>query len=147
MNRMDQPLYAPAIFMQGEAPGETGCACDRSGATHVFFDECEQTKEIDVVETCREQEQARVLDVNVTLRHVCPERESALGLSLSELDEHGREHARGFRAVTVPAHHENHHQDVQLESMRFVLPAARGQQRRRHLVVRTTHHYVDGALD
>lgn len=147
MVRLEQPNFAPALFMQGEAPSEPGSACDWDGATHVFFDECESAKEVAVVETCREQEQARVLDVSVTLRNVCPGRAGTLGLSLNELDENGAEHARGFRAISVPPQPGSRPQDVQLGSVRFVLPGDTGLQRRRHLVVRTTHHYLDSSAE
>ena len=160
MGRMDNNGYAPAIFVQGgrqnndhvcsdcetnacAASRTTGCACGSDGATHIYFETCENCKEVSVIGSCEEETQGRVLDVNVTLRNVCPGRCSSLGLNLSEMDEDGAEYARGFRAISVPAHNARCHQDVQLDTVRVVLPEDHSLQRRRHLIVRTTHHYLD----
>lgn len=120
-----------------------GCTCDNDGATHIYFDACENSKEVTVIGSCEEDSLGRVLDVNVTLRNVCPGRCSSLGINLSEMDDDGTEYARGFRAISVPAHNARTNQDIQLDAVRFVLPEDRRLQRRRHLIVRTTHHYLD----
>lgn len=120
-----------------------GCSCDSDGATHIYFETCENSKEVEVIGNCAEETLGRVLDVNVILRNVCPGRCSSLGINLSEMDENGMEYARGFRTVSVPAHNARCYQDVQLDAVRFVLPEDRSLQRRRHLIVRTTHHYLD----
>ena len=150
MGRMEDNGCAPVIYVQGCRQNNdnacTGCACDQGGATHIYYDACENSKAVTVIGSCEEEMQGRVLDVNVTLRNVCPGRCSSLGLSLSELDEDGTEYARGFRAISVPAHNARCYQDVQLDTVRFVLPEERGLQRRRHLIVRTTHHYLDDGL-
>ena len=119
--------------------------------THVYYESCEGAKEVCVTSECREEENiGRVLDVNMTLRNVCPGRRSAVGVHLVELDEQGIEYARGFRSLTVPAHNAGRNRDVQLPSMRFILPedvsvAAGGC--RRHFVVRTTNHYLEDAAN
>lgn len=150
MGRMEDNGCAPVIYVQGCRQNDdtlcTGCACDQGGATHIYYDACENSKAVTVIGNCKEEMQGRVLDVNVTLRNVCPGRCSSLGLSLSELDEDGTEYARGFRAISVPAHNARCYQDVQLDTVRFVLPEERGLQRRRHLIVRTTHHYLDDGV-
>ena len=64
-------------------------------------------------------------------------------MTICEVDENGAEYARGFRAVSVPAHHGHCSRDVQLEKVRFILPEDVSLQRRRHFICRLTHHYMD----
>ena len=60
------------------------------------------------------------------------------------------EYARGFRAVTVPAHDGCGCRDMPVTGVRFVLPedlrvdGGRGRRGRRHFILRTSNHYVDG---
>ena len=121
------------------------CACSAGEGTHVYFEACDGCKEIAVTSACQQElAMGRTLDVNVTLSNVCPGRRSALGLTLTEMDENGMEHARGFQAVTVPAHNGRCNQDVQVETVRFILPEDHQcMQQRRHFIVRTQHHYLD----
>ena len=133
----EKPTYTP------EAAAASS-DCDRIDGTHVFFDTCDSQQEICVSSTCADQQsQGRILDVVTTLHNVCPGRRSAVGLTLTEVDNDGSERARGFRAITVPAHHSNCSRDVQLESVRFILPEDVSLQRRRHFVCRVDHHYMD----
>ena len=160
-----ETVFGPAIRMGGHPDwngndnGEAGCPVHNRPApafshegqdeTHVYYESCEGAKEVCVASECREEENiGRVLDVTMTLRNVCPGRRSAVGVHLVELDEQGIEYARGFRSLTVPAHNAGRNRDVQLPSMRFILPedvsvAAGGC--RRHFVVRTTNHYLEDA--
>ena len=112
--------------------------------THVYFETCDGQQAICVASTCEEQQaMGRILDVTVTLRNVCPGRRSAVGLTLTEVDSDGAEYARGFRAITVPAHNGNCSRDIQLDSVRFILPEDLSLQRRRHFICRVSHHYMD----
>ena len=116
--------------------------CDEG--THVFFETCDGAQKICVTGTCEDQQSlGRVLDVTTTLENVCPGRRSAVGLTLTEVDENGTEYARGFRAITVPAHNGNGNRDIQLDSVRFILPDDLSLQRRRHFICRVNHHYMD----
>ena len=125
------------------APAEEAVTFATDGA-HVYFDTCDNQQDLCVSTACEDQTaQGRILDVTATLRNVCPGRRSAVGLTLTEVDNDGAEYARGFRAISVPAHNARCYQDVQLDAVRFVLPEDRSLQRRRHLIVRTTHHYLD----
>ena len=150
---MDHPHpFTPAFFTP-----ETECAvcepertarsvqaesCD-SGEAHIIFEPCDGAQSICLSSSCQDQMTGRVLDVTATLQNVCPGRRSAVGVSLYELDEKGTEHARGFRAVSVPAHHGKCNRDVQLETIRFLLPEDMSLQRRRHFICRMSHHYLD----
>lgn len=169
MGRMDQKGFTP-VYAQDEDCGCDSCTasvCDNGcegnacaaarnsrgrhygseeyhDETHVIFEACDGAKEICVTGRCQEEEAlGRVLDVNATLLNVCPGRRSALGVTLTEVDENGAEYARGFRAVTVPAHNGRCNQDVQVDTMRFILPEDQSLQARRHFIVRTQHHYLD----
>lgn len=123
---------------------------DSQTETHVYYDSCESEKAVCVSSECRDEENlGRVLDVTMTLRNVCPGRRSAVGVHLVEMDENGSEYARGFRSLTVPAHNASCNRDVELPSMRFILPedvSMAGRASRRHFVVRTTNHYLDDAI-
>ena len=132
----------------GRSHGEQNCACASNNAdeTHIFFETCDGSKEIAVTGRCQEDEAlGRTLDVNCTLLNVCPGRRSALGITLTEMDEDGAEYARGFRAITVPAHNARCNQDVNVDTVRFILPEDLSLQSRRHFVVRTQHHYLDAS--
>ena len=152
--------FSPAIFTassragskcgecESPASAHQGCACSTHSSdaseTHVYFDTCDGQQSICVTGVCEDQQQlGRVLDVTTTLENVCPGRRSAVGLTLSEVDENGAEYARGFRAISVPAHHGSCSRDVQLDAVRFILPEDMSLQRRRHFVCRVNHHYLD----
>ena len=121
--------------------------------THVYFEPCEENKAVTVAESQHNEDGAgRVLDVNLVLRNVCPGRRVAVGVTLHEVDGTGGEHARGFHAMTVPAHRDGP-RDVTLPRIRFVLPedlrieGADGPRGcRRHFVVRTSSRYVDSTV-
>ncbi len=129
------------------------CGCADNGfqspvvdGTHIYYEPCDGFKEISVTGFCQQETApGRVLDVNATLVGVCPGRRSALGLALSEVDENGAEYARGFQAVTVPAHNGTCNQDIQVDTVRFILPEDQSLQNRRHFIVRAQHHYLDAA--
>lgn len=112
--------------------------------THIYFDACDGKQAVCVSTTCAETQcMGRILDVTATLQNVCPGRRSAVGLALTEVDASGSECSRGFRAVTVPAHNGSCSRDIQLETVRFILPEDQSLQRRRHFICRLTHHYMD----
>ena len=122
----------------------------RSGGrgNHVYYEGCEEHKVHDL--GCTEMiSTGRLLDVTLTLRNVCPRRRVALGVTVNEVDDDGNEAARGFKAVTVPAHTQTAPCDVTAPTLRFVLPedlnenGQNGGLGRRHFIVRATSHYVD----
>ena len=124
--------------------GHQPCGCGGEEGTHVYFEACDGCKEIAITGECQQDAAiGRTLDVNCTLHNVCPGRRSALGLTLTEVDENGAEYARGFQAVTVPAHNGRCNQDVEVDTVRFILPEDLSLQSRRHFIVRTQHHYLD----
>ena len=46
----------------------------------------------------------RILELNFTVKRVCPGKRVALGVLLSEVGENGDEYPRGMKALTLPAH-------------------------------------------
>lgn len=145
---IDQTPFTPAFFTaetecavprEPSAPERTGESCE----AHVSFDPCDSAQSVCLQAACRDQLPGRVLDVTSVLTNVCPGRRSAVGITVTEVDEKGTEHARGFRAVTVPAHHGRHSCDVQLDPVRFILPEDTRLQNRRHFICRLDHHYLD----
>lgn len=64
----------------------------------------------------------RILQLDVTLRRVCPNRRVALAVILTELDSMDNEHKRGLKTVLVPAHARSTCTDVTVRCIKFVLP-------------------------
>ena len=60
-----------------------------------------------------------IVQLDVTLRSVCPDKRVALAVMLSELDT---EHKRGMKTLTIPAHTGNGCRDVTVRCIKFVLP-------------------------
>ena len=64
----------------------------------------------------------RIVELNLTVRNVCPYRRTALGIILTEIDCDGKEHPRGMKTVTVPAHSASSCRDIRVKCIKFVLP-------------------------
>lgn len=64
----------------------------------------------------------RILQLDVTLKNVCPEKRVALAVMVTEIDEKGMEYKRGFKTMVIPAHYRNSCQDIKIECIKFVLP-------------------------
>lgn len=64
----------------------------------------------------------RILQLDVTLRNVCPNKRVALAVILNETDPEGGEYRRGMKTMTIPAHTENSCRDINVRCIRFVLP-------------------------
>lgn len=82
---------------------------------------CEDTLEFDAGAVHLES-LGRILLIDVTVKDVCPHRRVALAVILTEIDEKGKEHKRGMKILTVPAHVKQGCQDVKVRCIRFVLP-------------------------
>ena len=64
----------------------------------------------------------RILELNFTVKHVCPGKRVALGVLLSEVGENGTEYPRGMKALTLPAHNAPSCRNIRVKCVRFVLP-------------------------
>ena len=82
---------------------------------------CEDTLEFNAGDLGMES-LGRILQLDVTLRNVCPNRRVAMAVILNEVDAQGEEHRRGMKMMTVPAHDRSECHDMTLRCIRFVLP-------------------------
>lgn len=64
----------------------------------------------------------RILQLDVTLKRVCPDKRVALAVILNEVDDCGAEYRRGFKTLLVPAHTESTCKDITVRCINFVLP-------------------------
>lgn len=82
---------------------------------------CSDAVVVDLGDTYLES-QGRILQLNTTIKHVCPGKRVALAVILTEVDAHGTEYQRGMKAMTIPAHHEPSCRDVEVKCIQFVVP-------------------------
>ncbi len=64
----------------------------------------------------------RILQLNVSLKNVCPNKRVALAVILTEVDSQGTEYPRGMKTVTIPAHSSPSCQDILVKCIKFILP-------------------------
>lgn len=82
---------------------------------------CQDALVVDLGDTYMES-LGRILQVNTTIKNVCPGKRVALAISLTEVDSHGVEHQRGLKTITIPAHNFPTCRDIQVRCIKFVLP-------------------------
>lgn len=64
----------------------------------------------------------QIIELNVTIRKVCPGKRVALAAILTEVDSNGAEYQRGMKTMTIPPHCCPTCRDVQVQCIRFVVP-------------------------
>lgn len=64
----------------------------------------------------------RIIQVDATIKNVCPGKRVALAVILTEVDQNGVEYQRGMKAVTIPAHNGPTCRDVLVKCIKFVAP-------------------------
>ena len=82
---------------------------------------CQDSLVVDLGDTYMES-LGRILQVDTTIKNVCPGKRVALAVVLTELDQYGIEHQRGLKTITIPAHDSPTCRDVQVKCVKFVLP-------------------------
>lgn len=82
---------------------------------------CEDSIVLDMGNTYLES-LGRILQLDVTVKNVCPGKRVALGVVLTEVDDEGNEYQRGMKAITIPAHNSSTCRDVLVKCIKFVLP-------------------------
>lgn len=82
---------------------------------------CADTARVDLGGV-RLESQGTIIEMDVTLKNVCPGKRVALAVVLTEVDQHGTEYQRGMKAMTIPAHHAPSCRDVQVKCIKFVVP-------------------------
>ena len=87
----------------------------------IHIDGCEDSVEIDAGNLWLGST-GRIIQLDVTLKNVCPHKRIALAAILTEKDDHGYEHDRGIKILTVPAHTKQSCHDITVRCIKFVLP-------------------------
>ena len=116
-------------------------------------DGCEDTLEFDAGGLDMES-LGRIVQMDVRLRNVCPNRRVALAVMLHEVDQQGVEHKRGMKIMSVPAHNRATCSDVTVRCLKFVLPESLDVSgstgsicNRRNFRARFVAHYIDSDFD
>lgn len=89
-----------------------------------------------------------IIQLRMALKNVYPDRRVALAVLLNEVDDIGNETKCGLKTFTIPAHHQPLSTDIELRSIRFVLPDDDCHNNahlngKRNFIVRTIAHYID----
>lgn len=150
---MDSPIQAvpTAAVSPASSSNHDHEDCQEHENGHICYGRCEDAKTCTMPDTYLSNT-GRVLDVSMTLKNVCPCRRVAVGILVSEVDHAGNEASRGFKAIAVPAHYNNCCSDIQMQSVRFILPDSLNTDgngslcERRHFIVRTEAHYIDTSV-
>ena len=82
---------------------------------------CSDAVEIDAGDICMDG-LGRIVQLDVTLRNVCPNKRVALAVLLNEVDLLGNEYKRGMKTMTIPAHTREGCRDITVRCLNFVLP-------------------------
>lgn len=64
----------------------------------------------------------RIVQLDVTVKNVCPGKRVALAVILTETDGQGNEYSRGMKTFTIPAHTYPGCRDIKVKCIKFVLP-------------------------
>ncbi len=88
---------------------------------NIEIEGCEDTIEFDAGELELES-LGRILQLDVTLKRVCPNKRVALAAIITELDDEDNEYKRGMKTMTIPAHTMTGCRDVVVRCIKFVLP-------------------------
>ena len=114
---------------------------------------CSDTVEFDAGELGMDS-LGRILQLDVTLRNVCPNKRVALAAIVTEVDDEGNEYKRGLKTVTVPAHTRASCQDITIRCIKFVLPEdldvsgdADSMCNTRNFRARFIAHYIDNDFE
>lgn len=67
-----------------------------------------------------------ILDLSLTIKNVCPNKDVAVAITLTEVDCKGVETKKGMKIIAVPAHNGSSCKDIKLTNIRFILPEENG---------------------
>ena len=93
----------------------------------------------------------RIIQLDVTVKNVCPGKRVALAAVLTEVDDEGMEYQRGMKAFALPAHDYPTCRDVLVRCIKFVVPESLAENGEpagamcgdRHFKVRFIAHNID----
>ena len=119
----------------------------------ITIDGCTDTLEFDAGDISLES-LGRILQLDVTLKNICPGKRVALAVILTEVDD-CIEYRRGMKTLLIPAHLGPHCRDVTVRCIKFVLPevlAVNGEEhgsmcKQRKLHARFIANYVDSGFE
>ena len=114
---------------------------------------CEDSIEFDAGDLVMES-LGRIIQLDVTLKNVCPNRRVALAAIITEVNDNDIEHKRGMKTMTVPAHTRQTCRDIKVRCMKFVLPedldergSANAICNKRKFKARFIAHYIDNDFE
>lgn len=87
----------------------------------IVFSGCEDSIEFDAGDLCLIS-LGRILQLDVTLKNICPNKRVALAVLLNEVDDEGNETTKGIKTLTIPAHTNRTCKDITIRCIKFVLP-------------------------
>ena len=115
----------------------------------VYIDGCEDAAELDAG-TVELESLGRILQLDVTVRKVCPHKRAAVAVILTEVDSKGKEYPRGMKTFLIPAQDTEGCRNVTVRCIKFVLPESldvsggtNGLCDRRNFKVRLIANYID----
>lgn len=68
------------------------------------------------------ESQGRIIQLDATIKNVCPRKRVALAAILTEVAPDGMEYQRGMKTMTIPAHNFPICKDIRVKCIRFVVP-------------------------
>lgn len=100
--------------------------------TVIYPEPCPPSKQV-TVEGCEDsilfdlgdvylESLGRILQFDVNLKNICPNKRTALAILLDEVDMNGHSHSRGMKIITVPAHQGNSCRDILVKCIKFIVP-------------------------
>ncbi|MBQ9124445.1 MAG: VWA domain-containing protein [Acholeplasmatales bacterium] len=85
----------------------------------------------------------RILQLDVTLRGICPNKRVALAILLNELDDEDNEAVIGMKTLIIPAQTGTSCQDILIRCIKFVLPDTLPMCNERNIRARFIANYMD----
>lgn len=118
--------------------------------TEITVSGCSDAVVVDLGDVYQES-LGRIIQLNLTLKNVCPGKRIALAAILTETDAYGMDHQRGMKTMTIPAHNAPSCRDVQVRCIRFIAPedlnvsggSPNALCNERNFKVRVFSHYID----
>ena len=122
-------------------------------AVDIHIEGCEDALEFHAGDVALES-LGRILQLDVTLKNICPHKRVALAVILTEVDEKGKEFKRGLKTLLIPAHDRSGCRDVTVRCIKFVLPEVLDVSgstdsicNRRNFKARFLANYIDNDFD
>ena len=133
----------PSVFVNCE-PTSHADFCPFPVDIHVTG--CEEFIQFNAGEITLE-DTGRILQLDVNLLNVCPDRRVALAVVLTEIDPNGVEEPRGIKFFSIPAHTLPNCADILVNCIRFILPdEGVGLCAERNFRAQFMAHYIDNGF-